>query len=242
MFSFFKKSPIVFACSIPAVLDRYPVEPASKVKRSWIKSSVAAYKHQVQAIGKTQGVSGTAKCPGLHNIIGEGYILRSWFDLTVQTTNDDYAFNCTFPTGMASVCKDNNFNEELISSFSGKQPNLAVPVSEGSIKSLIKINTPWAVKIPKGWSMLMLPVSYGNDTRFSDKPGILTEGEFYTINPIIEWHVKNSVGKIEAGTPLLQMIPIRSEKAEATIQLFDNSFYLNQKYANYETNHKNVRS
>jgi hypothetical protein len=174
--------------------------------------------------------------------MGEGYILRSWFDLTVQTSNDEYALNCTFPAGMINVCKDNNFNSELISSFSGKHPNLAVPVANGSIKSLIKINTPWAVKIPTGWSMLMLPVSYGDDTRFTAKPGILTEGEFYTISPIIEWHVKNSVEKIEAGTPLLQMIPIRSENAAVTIQLFDNEFYSNQKCADYATNHKNVRS
>jgi hypothetical protein len=88
----------------------------------------------------------------------------------------------------------------------------------------------------------MLPVSYGDDTRFTAKPGILTEGEFYTISPIIEWHVKNSVEKIEAGTPLLQMIPIRSENAAVTIQLFDNEFYSNQKCADYATNHKNVRS
>ena len=240
MFNFFNNK-FEFACLFEQVKNTYPIVPAKKVRKHWFKNSVDAYKKTVFEKGNFQQVSGTAKCPGINSIINEGYILRSWFDLTIESFDNDYELSYNIPQGMDNFCRSENFTKSLISWFPGDMEQIAVPVKKTSMKTLFKITTPWAVSIPKGWKLLIMPVAYNDDNRFTSTSGILKSGPYCQINPVIEWHVKESKECIKSGTPLCQLIPIRDTDPKVEIKVFDEKFHKHDKQTDYDLSHSYVR-
>lgn len=209
----FKKRQIEFHCKLPEVLESYPIIEAKTVKFNWLKQSAKEYKNMVDTKGKCEQVAGTIKCPGLHNIMHKGFILTSWFDLTIRTdVQDESCFEYIIPENIDSYLKLHNFNMTLINWFSGNEPALRVPLPKQSLQSLIKISTPWTVYIPKNISLLMMPVPYPDEPEFSAVHGILEPGNFYDINAIIQVHKKPGELFIPAGTPLCQMIVIDNKE------------------------------
>ena len=79
-----------------------------------------------------------------------------------------------------------------------------------------KILNPWVIKTPPGYSCLFLPPMNNGDDRFSIIPGIVDTDNFISeVNfPIIINGDKYPVleSTIEAGTPLVQVIPFKREK------------------------------
>lgn len=242
MFNFFKQPEIVFSCEFPEIQELYPIEPITTVKRNWFKATGAAYKEEVDRVGKYLSVSGTAKCPGIHQIVKHGYVLRAWHDLTIRTTDDDYELSFSIPENMAGFCQKRGWHKEMIGFFPGDASRLAVPVPEGSLKTLIKFSTPWCVKVPKGWSLLIMPVAYGDETRFSSTHGMLPGGEIYQINPILQINFKNGIEKIDAGTPLCQLLFIKDEKINVKFKKFDEEFKMGLGLIDFKTSHTYIRN
>ena len=208
---FFKKSKITFHCKLPEILEKYPILPSKSVRFNWLKQSSIDYKKIVEERGKYESIAGTVKCPGLQNIMQKGWILTSWFDLTIKTyENEPDRFEYIIPSNIDSYLKEYNYNRKLIGWFSSSESALKVPVPENSLQTLIKITTPWSVSVPKGLELLMLPIPYPDDPEFSAVPGILKAGDFYDINAIITVHKKPGELFIPAGTPLCQFIVIDS--------------------------------
>ena len=82
---------------------------------------------------------------------------------------------------------------------------------------LIKINTPWAVKVPRGYSMMLMPVAYADESRFTVMSGLIqSDLPAAPINVQMRWHVKEGKELIKAGTPLAQLILIKDDDVEAT--------------------------
>lgn len=195
-------------------MEKYPIIKAKEFKPQWIKDSASAYKSDLNTKSKTSHVNGTIKCVGIHAILNRGFILRTWHDFTIRTGSDPYQFEYFIPEAITSYLQERNYNNQLISWFSGKDSTIRTPVPDGSLKTLIKLVMPWSVEIPKGWSLLIQPIPYPDEPAFSATHGILSRGDFYEINPILIWHKMNSETLIKAGTPICQMIPIRDEEIE----------------------------
>ena len=208
MLLLFKKDKIKFFCSLPEVKEKYPIQPAKDVNFSWFKKSAIAYRTQNK---QDINVSGTAKCPGIHNICSKGYILKSWFDVKIKTTDNPNEFQFAIPPQIQNYLQEKNFNKELIKWFAGDNPALSIPLPEHSLQTLIKITMPWAVYIPRGWNLLVMPIPYPDHPEFTCTHGILPSGDFHEIHPILAWHKKEGEVTIDAGTPLCQLIPIKNE-------------------------------
>jgi hypothetical protein len=104
-----------------------------------------------------------------------------------------------------------------------------------------KINNPWKIKTPKGYSCLFVPPLNNSDDRFSIIPGIVDTDNFpLEINfPIILNGIKYPVLEtiIKRGTPYVQVIPFKrdswkmiiksTKEKEKEIEKNNFFFYLN---------------
>ena len=204
----FKKDKIKFYCELPEVKEQYPIIPAREYKFNWITEAARAFKEVAAKKSAYQQITGIVKCPGVLPIMKQGYILRSWFDLTIRPFGDG-RFEFHLPQGIFSYLKEKNYDKKLISWFSPDDPAHAIPLSDDQLQSLIKITLPWVVSIPKGWQLMFIPIPYPDMTEFTAVHGVLEAGEFYNINAIIKINQINKEFTIPAGTPLFQLVPIK---------------------------------
>jgi hypothetical protein len=238
--NFFKKT-LQFYCKLPEVKEKYPIIKASSYKPQWFKESAMAYKDEVKNNGTYQHVSGTVKCNGIRNIMKQGYILRSWFDLTIKTGDSPAEFQFVVPPEILNYLEERKFNKPLISWFSGNDKHVAIPVQSNSLQTLIKIATPWSVVVPKGWSLMFLPIPYPDDPEFSSTHGTLAGGDVFEINPILAWHKRPGDHFIPAGTPLCQLIPVKDDTLDISISDYDQQMIDTEIKWRFNIGHKFIR-
>jgi len=166
------------------------------------------------------------QCPGIIQYMQRGYIIKAWQDIHIQT--DEFGDDFTWETATSrheiltnhQYEKNSNIDPKVISeqveaelqSFPQNQFFDFFP-RKNTLKEVLKINTPWFVKLPKGYGALVLPIFYDNEERFTTIPGILLTDYLEKLNVQLYWHnlgpENNSV--IKAGTPLAKIIPIKLE-------------------------------
>lgn len=95
-------------------------------------------------------------------------------------------------------------------------------------KPPLKFLNYWAIKVPKGWSVLFIPPLNRPDFRFECISGMVDcDGYFEYINFPFFFTEKNYTGILKAGTPLVQVIPIKRDDivTQANIREFNKSEY-----------------
>jgi hypothetical protein len=143
-----------------------------------------------------------------------GYILYSWFDISILTSNDPITFQYRIPPV-------DNCQLDLLKWFSNDVPQVRTPLPTNSLQTLLKITTPWSVNLPEDWSLLILPIPYPDEPDFECTAGILKGAGTYEINPIIKCHRRPGTLNIPAGTPLCQLIPIPDETVNFDFECLD---------------------
>jgi hypothetical protein len=64
---------------------------------------------------------------------------------------------------------------------------------------------------------MFIPIPYPDEPEFTAVHGLLTAGDYYPVNAIINVHRRPGELHISAGTPLLQLIPIKDEDVAVDI-------------------------
>ena len=78
--------------------------------------------------------------------------------------------------------------------------------------TMIKINSPWVVTVPKGYYLLCMPIPYSDDNRFTASMGLIDgDAGINFLNVQMFWHCLDSEEVIPAGTPLAQYFLIKKE-------------------------------
>lgn len=76
----------------------------------------------------------------------------------------------------------------------------------------VRITHPWNVKTPKGWSLLVMQPTHREETPIEILPGIVDTDDFsIPFNVFIKLKDPKFEGMIPAGTPFIQVIPIKRE-------------------------------
>jgi hypothetical protein len=85
-----------------------------------------------------------------------------------------------------------------------KKPNPTFP------KPPMKFMNYWLIKCPKDYSLLFVPPLNRPDPRFTCFSGLVDSDKYFEcVNFPFVFNVPNFHGVIEAGTPLVQVIPIK---------------------------------
>lgn len=193
---FNKKSWIRFYSLEPAVVDLFPVVPASSLHRTWREPEVKNKKCPFS------GLISSSNCPAITTFSSLGYVVVAPADFIITTNGDGINFNwqtnCIFTKGMNGYIA--NHDEEQ-----------TVPILDdpnNTLRTIVKIETPWRVKASDDVVLLQTPVHYMNESRFSVATGILDPKFAHVVHVQMFWKVLEGETVIKAGTPLAQYIPM----------------------------------
>jgi len=166
------------------------------------------------------------QCPGIVQYMQRGYIIKAWQDIYIKANESGDDFTWEAATSRYEILtshqyeKSSHVNSDVISAQVEKEVSHFPQNNffdffprKNTLKCVIKINTPWFVKLPKGYGALILPVFYDNEERFTTIPGILLTDYIEKLNVQLYWHNLGSENSsvIKAGTPLAKIIPIKLE-------------------------------
>lgn len=196
---------VEFLSLYPHLEDAYPIFPAKDHHLPWVKESQArlASKNTVQHIMARN----THKCSGIMDFHHKGWVVPASHDFIIETNGDGESLKSYIPSEHLVRVLDGG---KPISSFSptyyGGLPSSGLP--QNTLKSVVKLSLPWIFRITEGWGLLMLPLEYMKEDRFTSATGILNPQIIQQINIVLYWHVLNGVGLVKAGTPLCRLIPV----------------------------------
>jgi hypothetical protein len=218
MIRLFKKPKIVFECLIPGVERLMPMIEAKDIRHAWVNRAVAEFKtdRQNPEFGMHKQVH-TAKCPGIFNLQRHGWVMRTWQDITIETFGDGSRFEWTCPIDQTLLNKQAG---ECVGFHSDIQlANYMENWSSNTLRTLLKIQSPWRCVVPKGYYLMEMPVAYADENRFTTVSGFFShEQGLAQMNPQLLWHVMNGKTLIKAGTPIAQYILIPKDKYEMEVK------------------------
>lgn len=192
---FWKRKPKLEFLCYEDDLNNIPAPyPARKLMPGWYK---ALPKRLHEGLD-----SGTLKrCPPFLDAMVTGWIIPLVADVEIKSNGDCSGVEYTwqYPRNMIE-----NHSAAQISHSSN--PNPLVP------RPPMKWMNWWAIKCPPGYSLLFIPPLNRPDPRFTVFSGLVdADGYFEFINFPFVWNEPNFHGIIEAGTPLVQVIPIKRD-------------------------------
>jgi hypothetical protein len=202
---------IEFFSSIHGVAESTPILHAKDVQHGWFSECRDDYVKRLNAAnGGT--FAHAYRCPGIFDLFKNGFFIPAWCDIMIETNGDPNYYKWTIPnvtmvelmneTELAPIVQDH--------SFDGVARN--IPVPPNTLRSIVKINTPWHIVAPKGIKFIMLPIPYSDDFTFTQSTGILDPSLSDAINLQLYWHKLNGSYTIKAGMPLAYMIPLTEKK------------------------------
>jgi hypothetical protein len=223
---FSKKNKLEFVNSVRGVATLMPIIPACELKRDWVKAMANDYATtRKDQSWNTQRNVHIAKCPGIYSILRHGFILRAWQDITITTNGDGDSFKWASATNLMPNAVDFHDSEAFSKYFKNWDDH--------TLRTLIKMNTGWWVKVPNGYYLLEIPVAYSNENRFTPCTGYLTsETGVAHLSPSLLWHVSNGTTLITAGTALAQYVLVPKVQAEMFCRDMkdDDEYHLSELY------------
>lgn len=148
------------------------------------------------------------RCPPFLDAMTTGWIIPLCADIQIET-NDD----------ASGLTWKHNFYKPVIESHTHEQ----VKGNPEEPKPPMKFLNYWMVKVPKGYSVLFIPPLNRPDPRFECIAGYVDCDQYFEyINFPFFFKQPNFTGIIEAGTPLVQVIPVKRKASisKSNIRVF----------------------
>ena len=199
---------IIFFSTIKGVSEVNPIQQSSKFKFDWVESLREDYKKEISKnFGKNINLY---KCPGIFDLMSEGFIVPMPWDLMIEPGPDGIDFRWGVP-----------IIHPIDNVVSGHYPVNSVshlPTKPNSLKTLIKALTPWHVLAPPGLKFLIIPIPYPDSYEFESVHGILDPSISTELNCQIRWNDVSKKGIIKAGTPMMQLIPLTDKSYDFIVR------------------------
>ena len=198
---------IKFKSLIPEILKDTPIKKCNPNDFEWFKKILNDLKKEPSNFH-------TGRCPGIISILNRGWIQYAYQDFLIETNGDLENFKWS-----SSIDQKKLKNGELLGNYISSHPKEQLqkfkPFLENTLYTVIKINSPWVVYIPEGYSLLSMPIPYNDDVRFTAATGFLKGTIFCNVQ--LYWHKLNSKEVVKKGTPLCQYILVKDEKVDFEI-------------------------
>lgn len=204
---------IIFFSNAPGLADAFPVVPASKLMPKWIKSAFENYKKR--ELNVEEYAPHITKCPAIVKLLSTGYIVPMWHDVILESKSVENELGWIIPDkSLADYLEgkplfERHFDESVLN---------FIPRTRNQSNVLIKINTPWNVIAPNGVKLLFNPIPYPDDFIFEASTGLLDTTESSNINIQGWWNITHGRHYLNAGTPLLHIIPITHEPLKLVVR------------------------
>jgi hypothetical protein len=241
---FTKKAPqIEFFSLIPEIETIAPIINASKVRPLLMQNSAEALSVEKKCpnYGKQKSTN-TSKCSGIIDYYKHGWILTAWQDITIKTNGDGESFEWMTPIDQ-SILTNGSVVGKYIDYHPKESYSNHVDDDPNTLKHILKINTSWRCKIPKGYYLFESDVPYSNEKRFNVASGFY-DSDFGVgqMNVNIFWHLMNGETVIKAGTPIAHYMLIPKEKATLVVRSATDDDILKDSISKLETNRRFISS
>jgi len=149
------------------------------------------------------------KCQPLLDGMTHGYILETQYDYIIdQAPNNPDGFTLSWKV-----------DEPVFQKHGQHSMNMETP--PGYHKQPVKFIWNMIPRTPKGYSLLFIQPMGHNDLPFKAIPAIVDADDDMTNYTIPGWISDHHEGIIPAGTPVVQLIPIKRDDWEATFSYFE---------------------
>jgi hypothetical protein len=152
---------------------------------------------------KGESTAQMKKCTPMRDFLTSGYIIPLWSDVSIE--QDENEFNIKW-NGNRPVFKEHAPSE--------------VEIPDG-YNHMAKYSNPWTPKLPKGYSVLVIPpIGYANGP-FRVVPAII-DADKYPVALTPPCFIKSDFnGIVEKGTPMIQLIPFKRDNWKAEYQYME---------------------
>jgi len=161
------------------------------------------------------GYTGTFKaCPAIFDSMTQGYILPLWTDIYVEPAGE--LLNGTpVPQFYWREGVSSGEGLTLMKAFDLEAIE-GMPGADKTKLTAWKIDSPWLLNTPKGYSTLFVAPLNNKDAMFEAISGVIHTDVFSTfINISFIWTgPPDFKGVLKKGTPMVQMIPFKREEFE----------------------------
>jgi hypothetical protein len=196
----FRKKPeeIEFVTPAAQIAEMFPPVPAGRMTPQWVRAMAPYTKKRRFPNLRTREEVTMKGCPGVGDYLNLGWIIPLWTDYIFTANPDGFGWDSAVPDELDNV---KTFEPELQPTF---------PRGPNDHAHILKIGTPWMVRTPPGWSVLICAPWYQRETRFTIMPGVMESDRFHVVTVVAVWHLPLGESTlIKAGTPLLHIIPVK---------------------------------
>lgn len=150
-------------------------------------------------------------CVPVFDAITSGYILTTPCDIDFVDPKV-FGFRVTWDSTFTAITEHGHDQTKLV-----PLPDKYEPIA-------FKFESFWRIVPPKGYSLLFTHPFYRFDLPFITTTGIVDSDKFTKAINLPFFIEKNFIGKIEKGTPIAQIIPIKRERWESQREKYDPKY------------------
>jgi hypothetical protein len=190
--SFFKEGQIEFLCDEQDWGVIPPPIPARKFIPEWYK------KLQMRSSGGLKS-STVKRCPPFLDAMQLGWIIPLAADVEFRTSDT-----------AGKVDWNSSFYKPMVDAHAYQQVTTAEAPNPILPKPPLKFMNHWMIRVPKGYSVMFIPPLNRKDPRFECMAGVVECDKYFEyVNFPFTFNEPNFHGILEAGTPLVQIIPVK---------------------------------
>jgi hypothetical protein len=173
-------------------------KPASDYIPEWYKKAIPYLSPNGKKAPPLDGtpMATIKKCMPLFDMMTAGYIMETPYDIYVTQTETGPYFQWV---------------EQPAVAFQSMPQFQNHPYSR-DINYAVRIEIPWSIKTPKGWSIMVMEPQHREPGLIECASGIVDTDNFsLPFNMFLKLRDPNFEGMIPAGTPFLQIVPFKRE-------------------------------
>lgn len=191
---------IKFTDTIGNIGDAYKPKPASSFIPEWYKNMDSYIGKEKKPNGNGQTAATIKRCMPVFDAIVSGYIIVSVADVYVKQDKD----------ALGNPAPYYEWSSHNLIDFHSIEQAPDYPNRNG-LPAYPKWINPWAIKTPKGYSVLITQPMH-RESPFTILPGVVdTDNYSIPVNFPFVLNDINFEGLIPAGTPLAQIIPFKRD-------------------------------
>lgn len=191
------------------ILDLYPPQKGNKFLPEWYKKNKFINHYESHHnFYKGKEIAGAKNCPAIQDIITTGFVIPLWANFYFTTLDNGeyvYEFTISNATGESIDIHVNNH---------GENQTHGLDLEKTSDGMILKLMLPYWFQVPEGYNLLFTDPFYHFRKDIRCLSGVVEGDKWGTIQVVFE--ILKPEFHIEAGTPLIHVIPYRRETLNFT--------------------------
>jgi hypothetical protein len=186
---------IKFTSTDPVVVEQFSPKPANKSVPGWYRDLGMWEKNQFPG----EGWPTVKHCMPVQDMITSGYIITNPYDTIIEPFESQGITDYTTKSVVADYIKSHDHQQ--------------CPVTIGQYRRhYFKINQPWIVRTPPGYSCLFVQPFYHFEDRYTLLPSIVDTDLHDLEVSLPGYATTDKEFKLEVGQPLIQIIPFKRDE------------------------------